>query len=527
MILSDKKKRSHRTYIGFIVIIIASIALSGIGKAWYYFNSGADRSRALNLPPNIPDAHTPRIEWLPDDPNTGRTMEVFTRQQLVSDYIRGLYQWQLSYMAGKPVGLKEYFTPAAYPKALYAINTLYKKKITLHQTDLEHHIKLHFYSADGQIVSFTDKRVLHKQRLFEGKTKLVSSESVDDYDIVMLLDDGYWRIKHFVKHRPSPLDVAKKDSIVDKTHFVSVDKKRFILDGKPFQPKGINYYPQKTPWSFFWTQYDSTVIKKDFLLIHKLGFNTVRIFINFQDFEKGLVPEIRLLQLENILNIAERTHLKVLVTLFDFMGDYRLLNFAPSDRQLETILHRFQGHPAVFAWDLKNEPDLDFKHHPEEDVKEWLAWILPRARKYDPNHLLTIGWAYPEDAPLFKDKVDFVSFHSYRTIKELEEGISILKSKITDKPLVLEEFGMSTYRGLWVPFGSNEAKQESYIHDVQQVLKQNGNIPYLLWTLYDFTEVPGDIAGKYPWQRYPQKSFGIIKANGQLKQAGKTFLKVK
>lgn len=523
MILSNRK-RSYRAYLGIIVIIITSLSLSGIGKMWYYFNSGADRSRALNLPPNIPDAHTPLLEWLPDDPNTGRAMEAFTRQQLMSDYTRGLYQWQLSYLTGKPVGLKEYFTPSTYPKVLYTIKTLDLKNLTLHQTDLEHHIKLHFYSADGQIVSFTDKRVLHKQRLYKKNNKLFSGESMADFDVVMLLDDGYWRIKHFVKKNPSTIDSLKKDTLIDQRHFVSIKHNHFILEEKRFQPKGVNYYPQKTPWSFFWTKYDSTIIKKDCQRIHQLGFNSIRIFINFHDFEKGLVPELRLLQLGNLLNNAQQNQLKVIVTLFDFMGDYRLLNFASSDRQLETILHRFQGHPAILAWDLKNEPDLDFKHHPIEDVKEWLTWILPRAKKYDPNHLITLGWAYPENAALFKDKVDFISFHSYRSLEELELGVDLLKKQIGQKPLVLEEFGMSTYRGLWAPFGGNEEKQATYFESVKRILQRKGNIPYLAWTLYDFSDVPSDIAGKYPWQRIPQKSFGIIKTDGSLKK-GASVLK--
>ncbi len=517
------KKRSYRIYLGIIVLLIASLALSGIGKAWYYFNSGADRSRALNLPPNIPDAHTPLIEWLPDDPNTGRAMEPFTRQQIMGDYIRGLYQWQLSYLAGKPVGLKEYFTPSSYPKALNTISTLERKKLTLHQTDLEHHIQLHFYSADGQIVSFTDKRVLHKQRLYQNNTKLFTTESIDDFDVVMLLDDGYWRLKHFVKRTPSATTSLKKDSLLDKSKMVSIRKNQFWLYGKAFQPKGINYYPQQTPWSFFWTKYDSTIIKKDFRKIQQLGFNTIRIFINFQDFERGTVPELRLLQLENVLTNAEKAHLKVIVTLFDFMGDYRLLNFAPSDRQLETILRRFQKHPAILAWDLKNEPDLDFKHHPTEDVKEWLAWILPRAKQYDPNHLITIGWAYPENASLFKDQVDFVSFHSYRSLNDLTAGIDLLKKQVNSKAIVLEEFGVSTYRGIWAPLGGSEEKQATYFREVQKILKQKGNVPYLAWTLYDFSDVPADIAGKYPWQRNPQRYFGILKKDGSPKKAALLF----
>ena len=517
----SKPAKYHRIYFGIITIVIISVLVSVFSEVIVYFNSGADRKTALNIPPNLPESHVPTIKWLADDAVTGRQMEDFTRNQIVGDYIRGWYQQHLSYASNEVIGLKEYFTPSALPKVINSIKKLKNNGFQLYQTDLQHNINLHFYSADGQIVSFTDKQLVTKQRLYKQDTRerIYRGESTNDYDIVMLLDDGYWRVKNCV--RKSSSEINEKSQIANNDSMVQVRGKQFFLNQAPFVPKGVNYYPQKTPWTFFWTKYESKIIKKDFALTRSLGFNTVRIFINFHDFNKGNVPIERLIQLQNLLDHAEEEGLKVIVTLFDFMGDYNLLNFTASDRQLESILYRFRNHRAILAWDLKNEPDLDYKYHATEDVQEWLVWMLKRAKKYDPNHLFTVGWAYPQNVDFLSNELDFVSFHSYKSIEVLSGEIDVMQAKIKDKPLLLEEFGLSTYQGLWAPFGKSEQEQADYFSSVKAVLKKKGNIPYVAWTLYDFSEVPSAVVGKLPWRKSPQKNFGIVSQNGRAKPSAK------
>jgi hypothetical protein len=521
----QKPIKYYRLYFGVISIVVASLFIGLMAKIIVYFNSGADRSTALNLPPTLPEAHVPRIKWCPDDAYVGREMEDFNRQTIMKDYIRGWYQQHLSGFSGEITGMKEYFTPTAFPKAINVVNELKAKGLRLHQTDLEHNIQLHFYSEDGQLVAFTDKQVTIKQRLYrkDNQQKIYSGGHTSDYEVIMLLDDGYWRIKNMLR---KPATAVVKDTVEHDNHeMVQVKGTRFSLLGKPFVPKGINYYPQKTPWTFFWTKYDGQIVRRDFKIIKKLGFNTVRIFVNYNDFNKGNVPPERLIQVQNLLDNAQETGIKVIMTLFDFVGDYRLQNFTSTDRQLETLLRAFNKHPAIMAWDLKNEADLDYHYHDPQDVKEWLTWIIKRAKMYDPNHLITLGWAFPPNADFLSKEVDFVSFHSYKTTQELSFDIDKLQMKVFDRPLVLEEFGLSTYRGLWAPLGKTEQDQADYFAKVKQVLAQKGNIPYLAWTLYDFTDVPIDVVGKIPWHRNPQKSFGIIRANGHLKIGARQLAK--
>jgi len=513
-----KRIKYYRIYFGVISVFVLIVLIGVFAKIWFYFNSGADRSIALNLSPILPEAHVPYIRWLEDDPETGRVMENFSRGEIMKDYIRGWYQVDQSMFTGDTGGLKEYFTSAALPRILENVREIKSGSWLLSQTDLRHFIKLHFYSADGQIVAFTDKNLLIKQRIYRKKDRknIYRGEQLADYDVVMLLDDGYWRIKNIVRKIPDTID--KDTNMKDNADMVQVRGRHFFLNDSIFHPAGINYYPQETPWKRFWSNYDPEVTRKDFNLIRQLGFNTVRIFINYYDFNKGDISEVRLSQLKDLLDQAGSTNLKVIVTLFDFIGDYSLPNFTASDRQLETLLTRFKNHPSILAWDLKNEPDLDFIHQDKDDVREWLEWIIKNAREYDANHLMTIGWASAENAHLYGHLVDFVSFHSYRPIEELETDVKKLTAAVIDKPLVLEEFGLSTYRGIWSPYGPSEQNQSEYFSRVKRVLTENGDLGFMLWTLYDFNEIPSDIAGGAPWIKNPQKYFGIIKQNGKLKE---------
>lgn len=507
------------------LLVLLAVLASAIGNILAYFQTGADRSEALHLVSDLPDEYTPRVVWLEDDPYTGRVMEDFTRTRIVSDYVRSLYQWNLSYLLGEPTGIREYYSKNVRDRVTNSIDAMVKQDIQMEQVELTHHLQLHFYSADGQIVSFTDHQVETQRRFFKNAStkRFFADESTSNYEVVLILDDGYWRIKHLVRRSPSGrVDSPKSIPSLPKPFTTRNDT---LFEGNtPFFPKGINYYPQATPWKDFWRNYSADTTRKDFELIKSLGFNTVRIFVNYLDFGKGNLQHEMMRRLADLLDKAEKQDLKVIVTLFDFMGTYRLLDFPATDRQLENILTTFATHPAILAWDLKNEPDLDYNHHEKEDVQDWLRYMVRQARKYDPNHLITIGWAYPESAGFLADKVDVVSFHFYRNPEELGPAIENLRQQTGNKPLMLEEYGLSSYRSFIWPANNSENKQAAYVASIRQTLRKKGNIPSIIWTLYDFTEVGGDIAGGMPWQRASQKHFGIIRPDGTIKPVHRALL---
>jgi len=507
-----KDRKFFRVIFFLGIIILLAVVTGGIGKVVVFLSQGGNRADLLNIPTESLSDYTPKIIWLEDDPDTGRPMESFNRNIIAKDYVRALYQRNISLHNAKADGIKEFYTLDARPKIFAQISKVANMELSIERAEINHHLKLHFYSGDGQLVSLTDRFVESRERVKNKEGQLLASKvEFADFNIVMQLDDGYWRIKYMVRMPPK---IIHDTLIADSTN-----RKAFFLE-KLKSIKGINYYPQDTPWKDFWITYNSVTTQKDFKLIKKLGFNTTRVFVNFEQFGKGnVVPEM-IQRLENLLNTAKLNNLYVIVTLFDFNSNYSLLNFPATDRQLETLLTKFKNHPALLAWDLKNEADLDFFYQNHEEVKEWLKFIIKKAKKYDSIHPITVGWAYPENANYLADEFDFVSFHYYKEAEKLGDVIDNLRKKVSNKPLVLSEFGLSSYQSKVFPYNQTEMKQAEYFRDIQEVLKQKGNIPSIYWTLYDFTFVSSEIAGWKPWQRNNQKYFGIVSTDGSLKKIG-------
>ncbi len=497
------------------------LVLNRLANLLVYFQRGADPASALNIVPNLPpDLHV-AIEWQPDDPDTGREIEPFTRTQLEAAYLRAWLQWNISYLRNEPYGLETYFVGPALASVTAAVTDAAQSGLRVAQVDTSHTLKLHFYSADGSIASFTDTRALVAQSIRDAAgNELFTAETAAAYDVVMFLEEGNWRVRHWVRRDAAALDENLSATAPQPSAtFVSRSGMQLVLDGEPFEIAGINYYPQATPWDEFWPNYDPEVIDRDFAIIRSLGLNTVRIFIPFEQFGGPEVDPLLVEQLDDLLERAGQHGLKVIVTLFDFRTDYSLLLWPNADRQLETLLTRFKDNPNILAWDLKNEPDRDYAASGRQRVNGWLAHTARLARTYDPNHLLTIGWSTPEAAHALPELVDLVSFHYYAPAAELSQAYSALRAAVGDRPIVLQEFGLPTWNSFFFPHGHSRPEQAQYYADILATLRENDAAGYLAWTLYDFTHVPSTVAGRYPWQTGPQKHLGVLDRNGATKPA--------
>jgi endo-1,4-beta-mannosidase len=284
--------------------------------------------------------------------------------------------------------------------------------------------------------------------------------------------------------------------------------------------KGINYYPQVNPWDTFGDQFSKDIISKDFKIIKEAGLNSVRIFVQYDDFGKADVNPGKLYKLKQTLDAAENNGIGVVVTLFDFYGDYSVLNWTLNQSHAETIVSELKDHKALLAWDIKNEPNLDFDSRGKELVISWLDNMIDLVKSVDGVHPVTIGWSNTQSASILKDKVDLVSFHYYEDLNKLDEAIKSLKTEIPNKPLVLQEFGLSSYSGFWKPFGGSEKKQTNYHQKAQEIIANN-NLQFMSWTLYDFGTIPKEVVGRLPWRKNIQKQFGFINSSGIEKDAFK------
>lgn len=68
------------------------------------------------------------------------------------------------------------------------------------QSNQGHRLQLHLYSADGSIVAFTDHNAQVTQTIRDEDGAIVfSADSTSVYDVVMFLEDGNWRVRHWLR----------------------------------------------------------------------------------------------------------------------------------------------------------------------------------------------------------------------------------------------------------------------------------------------------------------------------------------
>jgi endo-1,4-beta-mannosidase len=298
----------------------------------------------------------------------------------------------------------------------------------------------------------------------------------------------------------------------------NVDKTLAYEPYPDYKIKGINYYPQNSPWNTFGEAFEKETLLNDFTIIQNAGLNTIRVFVQYDGFGKAELDTEKLERLKLLLDLATEKKLKVIVTLFDFYGDYSVLDWTLTTRHAQTIVEMFKEHKAILAWDVKNEPDLDFKSRGKEKVLSWLQHMIQTIKEIDHKHAVTIGWSKIKNANLLKNNLDLITFHYYEDIDKLKTAYLKLKQQIPNKPIALGEFGISSYRGIWKPYGTSENSQAAFHKSMQSVFKEN-NIQFISWTLYDYKEIPKEVVGQLPWRKNLQKKYGFIDINGKPKKS--------
>lgn len=511
-------------WLGLLFITLALVVgvLAWLGRIVVYFNTGADRSTALNIVPSVPPDLAERVTWLPDhmDTRAGRVMDPRTRDQVAGSYISAWAQLNISHEINRPYGLKTYFSGQALKQAEAAVAAVGAQATDLTQTNLHHTLQLTFYSDNGSVATFTDHDA-HFVRFLPGADRVLETRSA--YDVLMLLEEGNWRVRYLVRRGDATAaDEAEEESESNTglpvgATFIKADGPFLWRGGEKYTAAGVNYYPRATPWDAFWESYDPARTKTDLAVMRALGLNTVRIFVPFTEFGGGEVDPEMLELLVDFLDQARDANVAVIVTLFDHRTDHHPHNWAADDRHIAGIVPVLAEHPALLAWDLKNEPDRDFELNGEPLTEAWLRHIAERVRAHDPNHLITIGWFAPEAATMLAETVDIVSYHFYAPADEYSARVGALRDAIGDKPLLLEEFGLPTWNSIF-PHGHNEAEQAQYYAEILAYHRALDTAGYLAWTLYDFINIP---FGEFlmPWQRGPQAHMGLIDRDYRFKPA--------
>jgi endo-1,4-beta-mannosidase len=271
----------------------------------------------------------------------------------------------------------------------------------------------------------------------------------------------------------------------DGQGFIERDSRR------PYIVFGTNYYDPHTGWApKLWRQFDAEKVRRHFEVMSDVGVNCARVFLTAGSFqpEAETIEEEALVKLDTLVKIARETGIRLMLTGPDhwegvpsywkpdrFAGDVAL---GALERFWEVVGGRYKGEPAIFAWDLLNEPHMpwsvkewrprwngwlqktygdrdtleadwgdeltegdrwgevavakdqadvnnprlrDWQHFREYLADEWVRRQVEALRRADPTHLVTVGyiqWSYPLVRPGAPGL--YAAFNPHRQVRWLD-----------------------------------------------------------------------------------------------------------
>ncbi len=271
---------------------------------------------------------------------------------------------------------------------------------------------------------------------------------------------------------------------------VSDEGNGFVLaDGRAFVPWGFNYDHDESGRlieDYWFTEWPK--VEQDFHEIRELGANVVRVHLQFGKFMKSPDEpnEASLKRLGDLLELAEQECLYLDITGLgcyhkkDVPAWYDALTeqgrWAAQGEFWEAVAKRCADSPAVFCYDLMNEPvvpggkrenrewlgpafagkhfvqfvTLDQANRPRPMIaKQWVSQLASAIRKVDTGHMVTVGlvpWSL--DRPGLTsgfvpkeivEELDFVCVHLYPEAGKLDEAMETLRGFSVGKPVVIEE----------------------------------------------------------------------------------------
>ncbi|MBN8655230.1 MAG: cellulase family glycosylhydrolase [Anaerolineae bacterium] len=357
---------------------------------------------------------------------------------------------------------------------------------------------------------------------------------------------------------------------------------------------GVNYWPRRKAM-YWWSQFDAGEVREEFALIKEIGMNVVRLFLLWDDFQPdpNSVNTEAVNNLVKVADIAIEHGLGLDVTFFT--GHMSGPNWSPRwllggdlppaahshwlrdvvsegkltdkgyrnmfhDEQaikaerllLQTVVGALKDHPAVWMWNLGNEPDLFAWPDTSDQGAAWVKEMVTLIKSIDPKRPVTIGLhgdGIHRDNGLRVDKVyahtDVAVMHSYPMYsdwarKPLDPDYvpftCALTAALGGKPVLMEEFGGCTalpgeasYMMKWIETNGREreqfmASEEDFAEFLSLTipkLQHSGATGAMLWCYADY--IP-ELWNVPPCQNaVHERFFGLVRPDGSLKPHAKVI----
>ncbi len=482
------RKVLHRMVLMGVALLCFGVLIYALSNVVAYFQKPPPNLYSMPIDQvYFKQNHTP-FTWLKDRANKYQ-LTSYQKEEIQQAYLKA---WQLKNLKPNTYGVFKN-NEHVDERVLKRMYDTEQSDLDIQTLDLSHHIQLNFISLDRSIISFIDKKVHLVTRIKRQDDNIQYIEEENEYEVLMRLTDGVWKIENIHQRSTSEKEKA------------SLEKQKIDLGHR----RGINYYPKATPWRTFWPQYDSLIVEKDLRLVKELAYDHIRFFIPFEEIGGADIHDSFLENMDHLMATAEALDLDVVPTLLDFPVGFNLHQWTDYNHQVKTIMQRYNEANNILLWDLKNEPDIDFQYHPRADVMACMTYLLEQARNYAPDHGLTISWAMSAEAHRLADLVDVVSYHHYKKGQTFKAAIQDIQEQVGEnKPIYVSEFGKSSFTGLAF-WKDGEGEQQTYRETSEQFMGDLG-VSHAVWCLHDYEEAPRNVFGWKPWIRWSQKKFGVV-----------------
>lgn len=349
---------------------------------------------------------------------------------------------------------------------------------------------------------------------------------------------------------------------------------------------GVNYWPRRKAM-YWWSDFEAAEVDQEFAVIASLGMQIVRIFLLWDDWQPtpdGVAPDC-LTNLGTVCDLAQKHGLRLDVTFFTghmsgpnwtpgwlrdadagyptqagirqlvsggeiVTGGYRNPFHDPvalvaARLLLTTVVGAYKDHPAIWLWNLGNEPDLFAWPDSAESGRAWVIAMIALIKGIDPVHPVTCGLhidSLMRDNHLRIHDVfgasDFGVMHAYPMYSSVARGpldaefvpfTCALTSALSGKPTLMEEWGgCTTAPGQpsetweWTAYGlprtqfmANEDEFATYVEAVLPGLVAVGATGAMLWCYADY--IP-ELWDKPPCsESRHERFFGLVRPDGSLK----------
>jgi glycosyltransferase involved in cell wall biosynthesis/FtsH-binding integral membrane protein len=215
---------------------------------------------------------------------------------------------------------------------------------------------------------------------------------------------------------------------------VRVDGKFFRLGKEKFPLKGVTYGPfaPNSDGEMFASREQTA---RDFDIIKQLNANVLRVYYVPPGWLLDLAAERGL---KVVIDVPWQKHLCFLDSRQTREG---------ARRDVRQAVEATRGHPAVFAYSVVNEISAEIvRWSGVRQIEDFINDLVAEAKAIEPDCLCTFS-SFPPTEFLQPQAIDFVSFNVYlHHPRALTGYLDRLQTLAGEKPLVLGEFGMDSFR---------------------------------------------------------------------------------